>query len=516
MSTKRINKRVRNEKTNRGKVPVSNTDGSNTSYYDFEWFLRTYAAQNKVILRDLTSNRQNNPTYSRYQKSDVVNYLSNPASNEKALRDMSIYLYNSSNYYRRLIQYFSNMATFAFTISPIKFDMSKPVNESKFLKAYSNANNLLTIMNIPHEFTQILEVAYRDDVYYGLTWETKDSFMFQKLDPTYCKISSKEDGVYNFAFDFSYFDSHSEELPNYLPEFATMYNTYKSHGSSLRWQEIDPKKSICIKINESDLIPIPPFVSLFSALADIEDYRAIAKNASETNNYKMISLRIPIDEKTGNFLIDGNLAKDFYKQLLNVLPENIGAIMTPMEVDDWDFNNAGGMTDSDIVAKAESSLWAQAGVNKLLFGGGDDPSASTLALSTINDQAIVFRVLRQIERWINRKLKWLSGTYKFRINILDVTRYNQKEMHDQYIKDGQYGLPSRSAIMATSGLQSTDLKGMEYLENVILNLSEYEVPLKSSNVQSSESADVGRPKLDDTALTDAGEQSREQDIVSDS
>ena len=42
------------------------------------------------------------------------------------------------------------------------------------------------------------------------------------------------------------------------------------------------------------------------------------------------------------------------------------------------------------------------------------------------------------------------------------------------------------------------------------------MPLKSSNVQSSESADVGRPKLDDTALTDAGEQSREQDIVSDS
>ena len=211
----------------------------------------------------------------------------------------------------------------------------------------------------------------------------------------------------------------------------------------------------------------------------------------------------------GEFLIDYDLAKEFYKQLLNVLPENIGAILTPMEVSDWNFEKSGSLTETDLVMKAESSLWSQAGVNKLLFGGGEDPSASTLELSTVNDQAIIFRVLRQIERWINKQLKQMSGTYKFRINLLDVTRFNKKEMHDQYLKDGQYGLPARSAIMATSDLGQTELQSMAYLENVVLNLSEHEVPLISSNVQT---GDGGRPTAEESGddLGDAGEASREQ------
>lgn len=490
------------------RITVTSSDGSPKRTFDAEQFLATYAAQNKLMLRNLQSNTQKSPTYSKYSKTDIVSYLENPSTNEANLRNMSTYLFNISNYYRRLIQYFAGMPTFSYTISPWKLDLSKTVNDAKLRSSYQKVSDRLAIMNIPHEFQQVLEIAFRDDVYYGYVWETKESFMFQNLDPTYCKISGKEDGVYTFAFDFSYFDGYKDELLMYPPEFQTKYNQYKSQGTSFRWQELDGQKSICIKINETTMVPIPPFVSLFSALADIEDYRAITKNASETSNYKMISLEIPVNDD-GEFLIDYDLAKEFYKQLLNVLPENIGAILTPMEVSDWNFEKSGSLTETDLVMKAESSLWSQAGVNKLLFGGGEDPSASTLELSTVNDQAIIFRVLRQIERWINKQLKQMSGTYKFRINLLDVTRFNKKEMHDQYLKDGQYGLPARSAIMATSDLGQTELQSMAYLENVVLNLSEHEVPLISSNVQT---GDGGRPTAEESGddLGDAGEASREQ------
>ena len=70
-------------------------------------------------------------------------------------------------------------------------------------------------MNIRHEFTRALTVAFRDDVYYGYAWETNDSYTFQQLDQDYCKISSIEDGVYNFAFNFSYFDANSERLTEF-------------------------------------------------------------------------------------------------------------------------------------------------------------------------------------------------------------------------------------------------------------------------------------------------------------
>ena len=147
------------------------------------------------------------------------------------------------------------------------------------------------------------------------------------------------------------------------------------------------------------------------------------------------------------------------------------------------------MSGSDDVEKAEASMWTQAGVNSILFGGGDKDSATSVKWSTINDQMIVFTVMRQIERWINRKLKSVSTAYKFKVNILDVTYFNRQEMHDQFVKDGQYGLPVRSAIMATNGYSPSDMENMLYLENEMLGLDKLEIPLKSSNTQGKNSDD---------------------------
>lgn len=489
------------------KVRVTNAKDGKSSYITYQDLLTgVYANLSKIGIRNLESTSETNPTYTKYTKDQLVTYLGNPASYEKQLRKMSKYLFNISNYYRRLIQYFANMSTFSYTISPYGLDRSKTVNANKFKKAYYSSVTAVELMNLPHEATKMFTIAFRDDVYYGYEWETNDSVAFQNLDADYCKISSIEDGVYNFAFDFSYFDSNQDKLPNYPPEFQTMYNTYKTNTQLYKWQELDSTKSICIKVNEHDYIPIPPFVSLFSALADIEDYRAISKNASETNNYKALAMEIPLGDK-GEFLIDYNDAKEFYGMMTNVLPPNIGAILTPMKLTDWNFEKSGVNSDTNEVAKAEATFFTTAGVNKILFGGGEDPSATTLNLCTVNDQMIVFAVMRQLERWVNRKLKSVSSSYKFRINFLPVTHYNIAEMHERYLKDATYGMPTRTAALATAGYAGTDYENMTYLENEILGLSNGEMPLKSSNTQSGSAGDEGgRPTnaSKGEGLSDAG------------
>ena len=496
-------------------VAVLSPDGSKkyVPWSEFASKLK-YANLAGIKLRDLENNKDYNPTYRKYTKSQIISYLENPASYEQQLRQMSQYLFNISNYYRRLIQYFAGMSTFSYIVVPYGVDYSKNVNLNKFRKGYYAVTNQLEKMNIRHEFSRALMVAFRDDIYYGYVWETNDSYTFQQLDADYCKISSIEDGVYNFAFNFGYFDSNKERLPNFPPEFTTMYNAYKA-DNKLKWQELPSENSVCLKVNEQSYVPVPPFVSLFSALADIEDYRAISKDASEVNNYKALCLEIPTGGD-GTFLIDYDLCKEFYDMMCNVLPENIGAFMSPMKVTDWNFEKSGAVSGTDEVAAAENSMWQQAGVNKILFGGGEDPSSSTLNLSTINDQMIVFMMMRQIERWINRKLKSVSSSIKFKINILDVTYFNRVEMHNQYLKDGQYGLPVRSAIMATAGYSPSDLENLSYLENTVLELNKNEVPLTSSNTQSAADNEGGRPtnKSEGLPLTDSGENSQEQDLSS--
>lgn len=496
------------------KVAVISPDGKR-DYVPLTEFMDKlrYANLSSIKVRDLENNKDYAPTYRKYTKSQIVTYLGNPANYETQLRQMSQYLFNISNYYRRLIQYFANMSTFSYIVVPYGIDRTKSINLNKFKKGYYSVINQLEKMNLRHEFTRALMVAFRDDVYYGYAWETNDSYTFQQLDADYCKISSIEDGVYNFAFNFSYFDANSERLPNFPPEFTTMYNAYQK-DSNLKWQELNSDNTVCIKINEQTHIPVPPFVSLFSALADIEDYRAISKNASEVNNYKALALEIPVDDQ-GTFLIDYDLCKEFYDMLCNVLPENIGAFMSPMKVSSWDFEKSGAVSGSDDVEKAESSMWTEAGVNPTIFGGGAKDNSTAVKMSTVSDQMIVFAVMRQIERWVNRKLKSVSTAYKFKINILDVTYFNAQEMHDKYIKDGQYGLPVRSAIMATAGYSPSDMENMLYLENDVLGLNEQEVPLKSSNTMSGDSNaatdEGGRPTNASQGkdLTDAGENTAE-------
>ncbi len=413
----------------------------------------------RTQIRDSNQRSNISVSYNKYSKSSIVSYLENPETNEKSLRQMSRYLYNISCQYRRLIQYFSQMLTFSYIMSGVNID-ERTADPEKYYASYLKARRSMEVINVRHEFSKILEIAFKEDIFYGYVNETKDSFQIIQLDPDYCKISAIEDGCYVFQFNCGYFDTYSSQLQYYPSEFEAAYNTYKSDRSQ-QWTEIFPKKQICIKIDESTTVPIPPFVSLFSALADIEDYRAMSKDASEVGNYKVVYLKMPIDD--------------------------MGRLKVPKE--------------------AENDFWRTAGVNALMFGAGDDPSSYALEMSVHSDEAVCFRVLRQFERWCNRRLKQISGSYKFAVTFLDTTIFNYKNMNDLYVKMGQYGLPVRQAIAATASFTPSMVTGLAYLENEILKLYEHEVPLISSNTMSSDNTG-GRPTNESQGkpLSESGEQ----------
>ena len=98
------------------KVAVMTPDGKRdyVSMTEFMDKLR-YANISQIKVRDLENNKDYAPTYRKYTKSQIVTYLGNPANYETQLRQMSQYLYNISNYYRRLIQYFASMSSFSFS-----------------------------------------------------------------------------------------------------------------------------------------------------------------------------------------------------------------------------------------------------------------------------------------------------------------------------------------------------------------------------------------------------------------
>ena len=467
----------------------------------------SYMKTAKLILRDLEKSNKATAFFQKYSKEDITKWLSSPEQNEKQLRNASIYLYNASSHYRRLINYFAKMATFSYIVVPYKLDTDN-VDIIKFKKSYKNSIDKLETMNLLHELLKVMTTIFREDIFYGYEYSTKDSYFLKKLPPDYCTISSTEDGVYNFAFDFSYFKTRKGKLESWGSEFQEKYKIYESNTSTYKWQELDSKRTMCIKLNEDIEYPIAPFVGLLPMIYDIEDYKMLTKAKEEIGNYKMLSLKIPIDGE-GNYGFDYDEAVKFYNMMGSVLPENIGLTLTPLEIGEHTFEKAGTASNINTVADAETSFYNASGVPQLLFNS-EKSSSVTINSSIKTDEDMVYAVLRQLERWINRKLKQESGTYKFHIKFLDVTVYSRKEFIEQLLKVGQFGMPVINAICACLNYSPSDTNAMAFLENEVLKYHYKLIPLQSSHTQSG-NGEAGRGKVGDEEISDQGERSRDLD-----
>ena len=82
-------------------------------------FAIKFAQMQRQNLVDLSKNASSSVTYTRYTKEQILTYMQSPKSNEKNIRNASIYMYDASSQYRRLILYYAQMHLWAHTISPL-------------------------------------------------------------------------------------------------------------------------------------------------------------------------------------------------------------------------------------------------------------------------------------------------------------------------------------------------------------------------------------------------------------
>jgi len=103
----------------------------------------------------------------------------------------------------------------------------------------------------------------------------------------------------------------------------------------------------------------------------------------------------------------------------------------------------------------------------------------------------------------------MSGTYKFKVNMLNVTVFNQQDKQKEYLELAQYGIPVKLEIGAVAGLTPLDFINKTTLENDILGLQDTLIPLQSTHTQSKD--DVGRPSKDEDELSDSGQINKDKD-----
>lgn len=223
------------------------------------------------------------------------------------------------------------------------------------------------------------------------------------------------------------------------------------------------------------------------------------------------------DYQADNFAISAE-AMDYFSELVNEnLPDEIGSIVSPMEVNPIKLDRD---DKTDKVLEATRDVYNASGVSSFIFNN-DKNSTGGLTYSVRKDELFVINFYRQVERWLNRKIRYgnIVAKNQWRISLLNVTGMSEDTYLEQLTKSGTFGFSVRGRIAALHGLDYHTLSQSLELENNILDLDTNLIPLASSHTGGLNTAveqtkgkiedSGGRPTKETKDLSDSGQANRD-------
>ena len=473
-----------------------------------------FAKLRQDVMLDLTASIDEvNVFLTKYSKKSIIKALAAPesASSVKTLREVSRFFYFASLHYRRAVTMLATLMTNNYTLretSDVRAANADLAFENFYLLAHECKK-----YNFKHINPWLATHTIVDGVFYGLIYETKDTFFIKPCLHEYCKIYSIEDGVRRFAFDLNYFNTKTRLalIDQYGVEFVNAYIAYKGDkergivgDKTKRW--FVPRDQICLKFDEEFPYCLPPLAGVFKAIIDLDTYEEIKKDKAILDNYKLIHMRMSTDSD-GVPTLPYEQAKKYYDMSSAVVPEGIGITMSPFAIDAITLKDSSD-NDKDYTKEATRDLFNNLGISPILFGITDNATSQTLELSIRTDESMMLKLLRQIEKFFNIKIRKLKNSAKenigLRICFLDQSVFNRDKVADRLQKAATYALPAKLMYAAAIDLEPIDIIGSSFLENSVLKCGDeiFNRPLISSNTLSN--GEVGRPETDNP--TDSTEQ----------
>lgn len=425
--------------------------------------------------------------------------------NETELRNLSRLYWDISGLYKRLILYFANMLTYDILVTP-KVSAGKTVEKDKMLKSLTSACYFIDNLDIEKELSRIMTIMLTDGVYYGFFKEcTNGKFIFQDLDPDYCRTRYKSmNDLPVLEFDLSYFvnlkgreaTTNVDELALYPKTVRSAYNKYFNEityrgkdGKSYvrnkqdvingRWMIIPDSLGVVFYYKDTK----PLFASTIKAIEDLNDYKGIEKSLDKQELQKIFLQKIPIDEKTGELLFTVDEALEIHKAVVKMLRNNpnVDVLTTFAEAQMLDLKD-GSQANRDNLEKMERSVYNEAGVSKNLFASD---GTTALDYSQKVDMALALDISKMFSTFLSYHVnkKFADKKVFLEVTILPITHYNREEMFDLYLKGAQYGYSKILAGVA-SGIKQSNLLNLITLENDYLDLATRMVPLQSSHTTS--------------------------------
>lgn len=426
------------------------------------------------------------------------------------LRNYSQYFFHASGEYRRLVEYFAKILTFDFVVVPILND-EKGKDNARFQKSFNTILDYTNKAHIQETGRIIAHTVIKDGAFYGYERELNNDYILQQLPTPFCRTRFKIDGNYAVEFDFSFFDQYRKEeekveaFSSFPPEFESMYRAYLTDKQALRWQILNPDFARAHMLTDE----VPILAPVFPDLLDLEDFKKIDKQRSEGQVDEILVQNVPVTED-GELTLELDEIKTIHENAKGMLAGTRKRVLTtPAKITPLTFTDSNKVLQDD-VDKGLRSVHSSAGTPTILFSSGNKVGGVGLEKSLIIDEAIMFELLDQFQRWYEVRFKKIVSANKlFSFDILfpQLTIFNRKEMWERYQSGATLGFPTKLLSMAALGINQMETKALMYYENEILKLHETMQPVSSAHTQTGDE-EGGRP-MEDGPISEEGEATRD-------
>ena len=478
----------------------------------FKQFAKSYDEILKLVDLESSSTK----TWTVFNKDSLRSYLQNPysANSQANIRNLSRFLATLSFPLRRLINYLASLPDFSvYKVIP-NISMIEEPDADSILQDYEEVCRYIRAMDLELDLFKMLMIAWREDCSYFFPVEDDDGkTLLFPLDAQYCKISGVGyNGLYHVAYDFSFFNgSNSFYLDVWPKEFKQKYTKYQS-DSTLRWQQLDDARCFKINLDQPELV-ISPLASLFESIIDLIDLQSLTSVKDALEIYKLLVMRIPMlnSSNPDDMAISLTLAKNFYNKAVELLPPEIGCILSPMPVDSVSFDKS-ATSDSDAISDAYSNLMSNAGVSQIMDSSRLTGQSAVKASMMCDVMFATKGIIQQINAFVNERIKLKFPNTCMSMKYTDVTAYTKSDRIVELQKACEFGLPFKLELAMMLGQDPLENYAMGWLEDKMgLAITRWTHPLVSSHTTSATSDTGGAPTKDDGDLSDEGAETKDKE-----
>lgn len=421
----------------------------------------------------------------------------------QTMREISNFYYKTSSSYRRILNYFSYLYKYYYTLD-LKhlYLQSENLKKDAIKKIYINTLDFLDNINIEEVFGFIATRMLVDGAFYGyLNFFDGDKMTITALDPNFCITRYKSPYNTNIVeFDVRYFNKYTDErerekvlnsFPKVVRSTWRKYQQGKIKNCNY-YAMLPPEESCAFQFGG---IPIPPFFDTIIDIINFNDYKDIEKRRDTQELEKLLVQKFNLDEN-GDLEVLLEEMQVMHEAVSSLFKDNpnIDVLTTIADIDLKDTQSSSGSVTNNNIEKMLVPKYENAGISFELFSS---TTATSLELSISNSTSFMSQATVSFSNWLS--MLCLSH-FKYKkiqpiVTILPITWYNEKRLIDTYLKQAQSGYSLILPYVATGKKQSTILD-TKFLENEILELDKMLIPPQTSYTQSGGQETTARQKGD--------------------